>query len=65
MNFHSRWASNWDAQRRKSARQMGRIAELVSEGWTIKAAGREIGVGEGRALKIWRSIKDGLGWQAQ
>ncbi len=58
------WAANLEARRRKTANQMTVMAELVSEGWTIKAAGTEIGVGSDRALKIWKSIKDGLGWQA-
>lgn len=65
MNFHSRWASNWAARRANTSRQMDRIAEMVSDGWTIKAAGAELGVGPDRALKIWKQIKDGLGCQAQ
>lgn len=58
------WSKQWAANRAKSAAQMDSIAERVSQGWTIKAAGAEIGVGDKRALVIWRKIKDQLGGQA-
>lgn len=50
--------------RERTDRQKARMAELVSGGLGIIAAGRELGVGEQRALKIWKKIKDDLGWQA-
>ncbi len=58
------WGASLQARRRASERQRERMAERVADGWTIKAAGAEMGVGPDRALKIWKSIKDGLGWQA-
>jgi hypothetical protein len=52
------------ARRAMSKRQMDRMADMVADGWTIKAAGAALGVGPDRALRIWKRVKDGLGWQA-
>lgn len=41
------------------------IADLVSEGLSISAAGRALGITQQRASQIWRRIVAGLGWQAQ
>lgn len=50
--------------RARTAANMDRMADLVADGWTISAAGRHIGFGEGRSLQVWKQIKTGLGPQA-
>lgn len=52
------------ARRAKGIRDRNRMAEMVADGMTITAAGAELGVGQGAALKQWALIKAGLGWQA-
>lgn len=52
------------ARARKHAernRRKERLAGLVSEGWTITAAARSMGLVQQTGLKMWREIKDGLG----
>lgn len=49
----------------KSIRQKRQIAELVSEGFTVAAAARSIGVSQQRGSQIWRGIRNDLGAQAQ
>lgn len=53
-----------ELRRRKSRQQMDRLAELVAEGWSVAAAGREIGVNQQRSSELFRRIKDELGPQA-
>lgn len=50
--------------RQQAVQQRDRMAELVSEGWLIKDAAREMGIGDGRSWQIWKKIKADLGWQA-
>lgn len=40
------------------------LAELVSEGVTIKDAASHVGLGERAAQRAWKRIKEELGWQA-
>lgn len=45
--------------------RMDRLADLVSEGNTIRAAAASMGISESAALGLWSQIKRSLGWQAQ
>lgn len=58
------YAARAKTLRERTERQKVRMAELVSEGLGVIAAGRQLGVGEARALQIWRKVKDDLGVQA-
>ena len=60
----SRWAASYAARRAATARQANQLAELVSEGWSVAAAGREIGVSQQRSSQIWKRVRDGLGAQS-
>ena len=51
-------------QRAQGKKQRERIAELVSEGWSVQAAAREIGISQQMGSKHWRKIKEELGPQA-
>lgn len=59
------YARHTEARRARTVAQKATIAELVSEGWSITAAGRSIGVGQGRASQIWQQIVADMGDQAQ
>lgn len=61
----SLWSASYERRRRETARQMDAIAERVAEGWSVAAAGRDIGVSQQRSSQIWKQVRDGLGWQAQ
>lgn len=56
---------NLRARRAKTQRQMDELAHHVSEGMSVTAAGRVIGLGQQRSSQLWRKIRDGLGAQAQ
>lgn len=47
-----------------AARKRDRMAELIADGATITEAGAAVGVGQAQAFKLWRQVKDALGWQA-
>jgi len=59
-----RYQASYEKRRAITNGQANRIAYLVSEGWTVTAAGREIGVSQQRASQIWVAIKASLGPQA-
>ena len=40
------------------------LAELISNGATLRAAAKDMGIGESTALRYWSEIKTGLGAQA-
>jgi hypothetical protein len=45
-----------------AARQrLDRLAELVADGATLAAAGRELGVRQSRVGQLWKKVCDGLG----
>lgn len=58
------YAARAKVLRERTERQKIRMAELVADGCGIAEAGRMLGVGQARALQIWRKVKDDLGWQA-
>lgn len=58
------WAASYEKRRRDTERQMDAIAERVAEGWSVAAAGRDIGVGQQRSSQIWKQVREGLGPQA-
>ena len=60
----TRWDASYAARRAATAKQANRLAELVSEGWSVAAGGREIGVSQQRSSQIWKVVRDGLGAQA-
>lgn len=41
-----------------------RLAAGVAELGTVKAAAQRMGIAQHHADRLWRKIKDGLGWQA-
>ena len=55
-----------DTKRRNAFREKlkQRLAEIISEGSTLAAAPRQLGVTRAQALSAWASIKRDLGWQA-
>lgn len=58
------WAGSYERRRIAAQVQANKMADLVSEGWTVTAAGRELGVSQQRSSQIWRVIREGLGPQA-
>lgn len=60
----SRFQKNLEARRAHSRRMRARLAELVSEGWSVSAAGRSLNVSQQRSSQMWRQIRDELGPQA-
>lgn len=46
-------------------RQTARLAQLVSEGVGINAAGERIGLTRGQTARTWANIKAALGEQAR
>lgn len=51
-------------RRAQTTDQADRMAELVADGWTVAAAGRELGVSQQRSSRIWATIKARFGAQA-
>lgn len=52
-------------RRRKHGRELrDKLAFLVSEGWSVAAAGRELGICQQASSKHWTQIKRDLGAQA-
>lgn len=45
--------------------QRDRMAELVSEGASVKEAGKAMGLTESGAFWMWKQLRAGLGWQAR
>lgn len=58
------YAAHAAKRRQHTAKQKAVIAELVSEGWSVAAAGRELGVTQQRASTVWREIVRDMGAQA-
>lgn len=58
------FARHTATRRAHTQRQKETMAELVSEGWSIAAAGRHLGVNQQRASAIWQQIKRDMGAQA-
>jgi hypothetical protein len=59
-------AAAWRTKlKRDRQKRLERLAELVSEGYTVAAASRELGFTQQAGSKMWRDIRLGLGEQAQ
>lgn len=54
-----------DALRARGAEVRDQIAELASQGWSISAAARHIGISQQMASRHWAAIRAGLGDQAR
>ncbi len=50
--------------REQSQLQMDTLADLVADGLLLKDAAKVLGIGEARVWRIWKKVKDDLGWQA-
>lgn len=53
-----------ERRRAHMQRQKAVMADLVSEGWTITAVARHLGLSQQMGSKTWRQIVDDMGAQA-
>jgi len=63
--YAGRWSAQHAKQRAIGEQNRAQLAELVSEGYSVAAAGRTIGVSQQRSSQLWAQVRDELGWQAQ
>nr|WP_293854402.1 hypothetical protein [Sphingomonas sp. SCN 67-18] len=59
------WASSLNIRRARAKRHMDQLADLVSEGWSISAAARSMGLSQQEGSRLFGKIKAEMGWQAQ
>lgn len=51
-------------QKAQSASQCDQLADLAADGLLLKDAAAVMGLSQPRIWQLWRTIREGLGWQA-
>lgn len=60
----TRFAAEHERRRKHGRELRDKLAHLVSEGWSVAAAGRELGISQQGSSGHWAQIKADLGAQA-